>query len=430
MSTEVRVPDLGDFRDVPVAEIHVRPGDPVKRDDPLVTLETDKATMEVPADQDGTVEAVLVKVGDKVSEGSPVLRLRAPDDLAATPPPSHSARQQPTSAPEPFDDKSSESDLRRPGSSLDRTEPTKQPFDPEVLDKTIIAIPLLNRIKIEASPTANDDLGRMGGLDYVHDIIIDVNLDYQGGREKAKEHIEMLVGRLFGSKEAANAIDTVKSKNSHQYLFGRLSGHLIRDLVRADAKGSGVRAIYRIWPDFEVQSFTNRSVSTIKADAARNAFGALGDEITWAVIDTGIDGEHPHFRKHKNLKHHLLHRDFTGVQAVDDSGSANNALEDQNGHGTHVAGIIAGAATASKSLKIEAFRRLRDEIGDPATERVKVNAMSGMAPRCKLLSLKALDEKGKGKTSPDYSRAPGVPGAAAMATAAGKPARRLLHHPS
>ena len=70
MAIEVKVPDIGDFKDVPVIEIHVKPGDSIKADDPLLTLESDKATMDVPADRDGTVEAVLVKIGDRVSEGS------------------------------------------------------------------------------------------------------------------------------------------------------------------------------------------------------------------------------------------------------------------------------------------------------------------------------------------------------------------------
>ena len=59
------MPDIGDFKDVPVIEIHVKPGDTVNAEDPLVTLESDKATMDVPAPAAGTVEEVLVKVGDR-----------------------------------------------------------------------------------------------------------------------------------------------------------------------------------------------------------------------------------------------------------------------------------------------------------------------------------------------------------------------------
>ena len=73
---EVRVPDIGDFTDVPVIEIHVAPGDEVAVEDPLVTLESDKATMDVPAPFAGVVKQLSVKVGDRVSEGSVLLTLQ------------------------------------------------------------------------------------------------------------------------------------------------------------------------------------------------------------------------------------------------------------------------------------------------------------------------------------------------------------------
>src|SRR3981189_2159599 len=83
MSTiEVKVPDIGDFTDIPVIEIFVKPGDAGKAEDSLVTLESDKATMDVPAPSAGTVKEVKVKVGDKVSQGSPIVLLEA--DSAAS----------------------------------------------------------------------------------------------------------------------------------------------------------------------------------------------------------------------------------------------------------------------------------------------------------------------------------------------------------
>src|SRR4051794_41884214 len=72
---EVRVPDIGDFTDVPVIEVLVGAGDEVAAEDPLVTLESDKATMEVPSPAAGKVAAIEVKVGDTVSEGSLLLSL-------------------------------------------------------------------------------------------------------------------------------------------------------------------------------------------------------------------------------------------------------------------------------------------------------------------------------------------------------------------
>ena len=74
---EVKVPDIGEFKDVPVIEVLVQAGDSVKAEDSLITLESDKATMEVPAPAAGTVKELKVKVGDKVSEGSLVLVLES-----------------------------------------------------------------------------------------------------------------------------------------------------------------------------------------------------------------------------------------------------------------------------------------------------------------------------------------------------------------
>jgi pyruvate dehydrogenase E2 component (dihydrolipoamide acetyltransferase) len=93
-TTEVKVPDIGDFSDVPVIEVLVKPGDVVNADDPLVTLESDKATMDVPSPAGGAVADVLVKVGDTVSEGTPILMLQ-PGDGALTEPPSLLEQQEP-----------------------------------------------------------------------------------------------------------------------------------------------------------------------------------------------------------------------------------------------------------------------------------------------------------------------------------------------
>jgi pyruvate dehydrogenase E2 component (dihydrolipoamide acetyltransferase) len=84
-ATPVEVPDIGDFTDVPVIEILVSPGDSVQAEDPLVTLESDKATMDVPAPFAGTVKQLQVKVGDRVSEGSRLLTLEPAGDNGSQP---------------------------------------------------------------------------------------------------------------------------------------------------------------------------------------------------------------------------------------------------------------------------------------------------------------------------------------------------------
>ena len=80
---EVKVPDVGDFKDIPVIEVLVKPGDSINKEDSLITLETDKATMEVPAPAAGVVKELKVKVGDRVSRGSLILTLEASDAGAA-----------------------------------------------------------------------------------------------------------------------------------------------------------------------------------------------------------------------------------------------------------------------------------------------------------------------------------------------------------
>src|SRR4029079_1382183 len=83
---DIAVPDIGDFKNIPVIEIHVKAGDVVAKDAPLVTLESDKATVEVPSPQPGTIKELKVKMGDRVSKGSIILLLDAAEGAAAPAP--------------------------------------------------------------------------------------------------------------------------------------------------------------------------------------------------------------------------------------------------------------------------------------------------------------------------------------------------------
>jgi pyruvate dehydrogenase E2 component (dihydrolipoamide acetyltransferase) len=95
---DVRVPDIGDFKDVEVIEVLVKPGDAVAKEQSLITVESDKASMEIPSPADGVVETLTVRIGDRVSEGVAILTLRG---LAGAPAPSGGARMPPPPAPEP-----------------------------------------------------------------------------------------------------------------------------------------------------------------------------------------------------------------------------------------------------------------------------------------------------------------------------------------
>ena len=70
MAKNISVPDIGDFKEVEIIEVLVKPGDEVKKNDPIVTLESDKSSVEVPSPFEGKISELKVKIGDKVSEGS------------------------------------------------------------------------------------------------------------------------------------------------------------------------------------------------------------------------------------------------------------------------------------------------------------------------------------------------------------------------
>jgi subtilisin family serine protease len=249
-----------------------------------------------------------------------------------------------------------------------------EPFTPAVLDRTVIAVPLLREIEREP--------------DQFHDVIIDLNLDFPGGQRSARDQVETLARELH--------LTFTKPAESAQFMYGRLTGLQIREIVRKDqqaaaAAGRPRGAIYHLWPDFPIRPLITKSVSTVKGDAARLAFSAIGRDIVWAVIDSGIDPV-PHFTEvHKNLDlpYGLRHRNFTGKGDEYDS-------SDGFGHGTHVAGILAGERRSDAMF----VARRRDENGNVSYEgKCTRGPIQGVAPECRLLSLKVLDETGNGKSS-------------------------------
>lgn len=263
------------------------------------------------------------------------------------------------------------------------------------LTQTLIARPLLDYVLDKDQ--ANNSF----------DVIIDPNLDYPGGRPGAVERIKELIAKLRrdGDPDPNVRADPVL----HPYVFAHLTARTILDLARSDwaesnkgveaAPGPGKQrlakpksAIYRIWEDPAINALIINTLATVKADAAHAAFAADGNDIVWAVIDSGIDETHPHFKKLENLvlTKPLEHQDLTG---------GNSPLSDEAGHGTHVAGIIAGIM--EKEENPSAFIRTRDEETGVVSSKILPleKQVRGMASHCKLLSLKVLDKNGKGKTS-------------------------------
>lgn len=142
-------------------------------------------------------------------------------------------------------------------------------------------------------------------------------------------------------------------------------------------------------------STLNYTSSTIEqAREARKRFGATGEGIVWALVDSGVDASHPQFQRWKNLElpAPLQHIDLTTGEAL-----PTDAL-DEMGHGTHVAGIICGEL-APGGAPILAEVPILDPSRDERSERFALKSMEGIAPHAKLLSLRVLDGNGEGKVS-------------------------------
>jgi serine protease AprX len=271
-------------------------------------------------------------------------------------------------------------------------------FDPRALDRTVIARPLLDELKKK-------------GEDVLVDVVIDLNLNFPGGRDHARERVRDLASAAMaaaGGRGPGAGVDDRKTELSDQYVFARLTGHAIRAMVRLDAESVGgrssspYRVIFHVWPDFEIRALLTHSVSTVKADAALTSFSAGGSRVVWAVLDSGVQGDHPHFRKHNTLQLEapLRHRDFTVAP-----GAAENPLVDEFGHGTHVAGIIAGELDAKDLVgaggptSITAVSRHQDASGQVVHEVIPLTHIRGVAPECTIVSVKVLDQAGRGQVS-------------------------------
>ncbi len=283
-------------------------------------------------------------------------------------------------------------EFRRDWTTVDQT----PAFNPEDLVGRIIAEPLASEIK-----SAPDD---------AYDCIIVLNMSHAEGTAIARATVAQWL-EILQQRGGPPIVYRANEDASHPYVFATLTGTQVRalvDLDRTTIAGTSP-AIHQIWEDSQVQALITKSIATVKADAAQIAFSAAGKGIIWAVLDSGIDVTHPHFKANANLvldsARPIRHRDFSGTMppspdlTKDDPG----AIVDAFGHGTHVAGIIAGTWSlppgADPSTGPAVLRTSRNGAG--ADERVLEHppAIAGMAPKCRLVSMRVLDDDGGGQVS-------------------------------
>lgn len=296
------------------------------------------------------------------------------------------------------------------------------------------------------------------------DYMVELNVAHQGGLRAANFRFAKLYARVVADekrkpirvgqtyfhcrisvKEWRELIDLDENLSEADYETaepagggsgGRPAGEPAADSAERGADGKirvDRRAIYRIWPDFPIKPQINRSVATIKADAALLSYAASGKGIVWAVLDSGIDAGHPHFGLEPGRDHTLLapsvidlHRDFTKPDLPDPDADPSisdtrrreyldnhrrEALTDNYHHGTHVAGIIAGGLTKQRLERVDCRvferkfnrddrdRELPSTLEERTSEVEDPTQLHGVAPFCRLISLKVLDDRGFGRSS-------------------------------
>lgn len=269
------------------------------------------------------------------------------------------------------------------------------------------------------SPPLREDMASAGPNQTIP-VVVEPRNAYDGGVPAARERIRDMVAELD---------QQARVRDVGAYLATRLTAAQIGRLVEQDRGRTGDAAggaddtagpssrpaprgaIHRLWPDFAIGALIHRTVVTTKCQAVHRSFAGLGQDIVWAVLDSGIDAAHPHFRAHQNLvglPTGLRHRSFVDevpepgpdVDPAEAEERTATALEaaatvDVAGLGTHVAGIIAGELLAEDGPALAATW-YRDDTDVARVTDLELDTISGMAPRAKLLSCKVLRDDGTG----------------------------------
>lgn len=243
------------------------------------------------------------------------------------------------------------------------------PASPDLVADAVISPPLRERMALGGGPIG---------------IVIELKLRYPGGVPAAADRVLGLLGDR-PAEVNGSYVTTAMTADEIRALVGAdredaPTGMATTEPVRAD-RG----AIYRVWPNFGITALITRSIITTKCQAVHRSFNATGAGIVWAVLDSGIQKDHPHFAMHGNLDD-LPHKSFVGA----------DPQTDPAGHGTHVAGILAGQQVPPDNQKLKGAVWYQDDNGIVQPRVTEFPSICGMAPEAKLLSCQVLraDESG------------------------------------
>ena len=199
-----------------------------------------------------------------------------------------------------------------------------------------------------------------------HPVLIEIKAPDTSEVPNLSEQKEKIVRWLI--KESRETEDGLRIERLRRFLAADLTRYET-ELLASNFASQGLE-VHRLWKNAEKRALITRSVDTVQARPAHLGYGADGRDIRWAILDSGIRADHPHFAKFKNIE---VEYDCTQRGPLSSGGTA----FDGNGHGTHVAGIIAGDLTITEK--------------DQPPQH-----FSGMAPAAKLVIYKVLSDAGTG----------------------------------
>ena len=257
-------------------------------------------------------------------------------------------------------------------------------------------------------------------------ILIELNLRFPGGLPAVTAAFFAtwcdLTGGVLPESGPPEGVRLVSAK-LYQVVLSRARLADLVEFDREEQERGRPPTIFKAWPDYVLEPHIDRSAPTVKADAAWRSYSARGKRIVWAVIDSGIQADHPHFAAMplsgdeerrdavdphptasaaaKRSRTFGLHRDFTDLVKVEldeegnpPPGPKSSPLTDEDGHGTHVAGIIGGFCPDGRSPQVATSDEPSEGAGFVA--RTPTGQLAGMAPECELVSLKVMRPSAQG----------------------------------